>query len=118
MALPAMKRAMKAGSAMKAMKRKSKVARGFGAKTRVLRGDKVKTAGGLTADELMRNKRGKVVSKRRSAFGQKAYRKVQGWIESLMAARKALSFTGFCAVNGKTKEGKAYYVKAKSIYTQ
>merc|ERR1712228_409137 len=60
----AMKRTMKA-------KRVSKVARGCGAMSRVLRGIKAKTAGGLTANDLMRNSKGKVVSKKRSAANKK-----------------------------------------------
>merc|ERR1719216_124719 len=116
MVLPAMKKS----SAMKAMKKKatSKVARGRFAKALVLRGAKAKTVGGLKASDLMRNKRGKIVSKRRAAFGKRAYQRVEGWVESLMAARKALRLEGFCAINGKTVQGKAFYVKAKSIYVQ
>mmetsp|Transcript_25056 Transcript_25056/g.48008 ORF Transcript_25056/g.48008 Transcript_25056/m.48008 type:complete len:93 (+) Transcript_25056:87-365(+) len=48
-------------------KRVSKIARGRMAKALVLRGKHEKTAGGLRADGLMKNKRGKVVSKRQSA---------------------------------------------------
>merc|ERR1719261_630943 len=59
--------------AMKAMKKKSvsKIARGQFAMVMVLRGIKAKTAGGLTAKDLTKNKNGKVVSKKQSALGKK-----------------------------------------------
>merc|ERR1712196_522521 len=74
--------------AMKAMKKKSvsKIARGSHAKSMVLRGSKEKTAGGMTAKDLLRNKYGKVVSKKRSAFAKKS-----PWIQAISKARKALT---------------------------
>merc|ERR1719389_1463052 len=83
-AMRAMK-TMKAMKAMKIMKRKkrvSKIARGKLAKSRVLRGLKEKTSGGLRADALMRNKQGKVVSKRASANGKRAFKYVEQWVEA------------------------------------
>merc|ERR1712098_440288 len=66
------KRAMK--TAMKAMKRKakrvSKVARGRGAKARVFRGSKARTSGGLRKSSLIKNKHGRVVSKKAHAHGK------------------------------------------------
>merc|ERR1712060_497848 len=102
----------------KAMKSKrvSKVAKGRLSKSLVLRGKKEKTVGGLKADDLMRNKRGKIVSKRRSALGNRRYKQIEGWVEAHMAARKALQVTGFVAINGKTLQGKAIYVKAKALH--
>merc|ERR1719221_2061642 len=102
---------------MKAMKTKrvSKIARGRYAKALMLRGSKEKTSGGLRKDALMRNKRGKVVSKRASANGARQYRKIEGWVEALMEARDLLHVRGFLAVNGKSLQGKALYVKAKMI---
>merc|ERR1712226_858787 len=87
----------------------------MGAKSLVLRGKKVKTSGGLTHDALMRNKRGKIVSKRQSALGKQRYRQIEHWTEAVMAAREALHTKGFVAINGKTLQGKALYVKAKSL---
>jgi len=63
----------------------------------------------------MRNKRGKIVSKRQSALGKQRYRLIEHWTEACMAAREALHTKGFVAINGKTLQGKALYVKAKSI---
>merc|ERR1712232_390409 len=90
MALP-MKTAMKTG--MKAVMKKkgmSIIAKGVQGKSQVLKGKKVKTSGGLTKDMLMKNKRGKVVSKKRHALGKKIYAGVKRWTECVVNARKAL----------------------------
>mmetsp|Transcript_90777 Transcript_90777/g.283872 ORF Transcript_90777/g.283872 Transcript_90777/m.283872 type:complete len:140 (+) Transcript_90777:63-482(+) len=110
----------KAGTSMKAMKAKrvSKVARGRFARALVFRGRKEKTVGGLTKEGLMRNSRGKIVSKRANAHGKRGYRNIEGWTEAVMAARQALHSTGFVAVNGKSLHGKALYLKAKAIRAQ
>merc|ERR1739841_473787 len=102
----------------KAMKKamKSQIAKGKRAKSSVFRGTKVKTIGGLTSDKLIKNKRGKVVSKRQSAAGKRAYGNIKPWTEAFMAARKALHVQGFHAVNGKSLQGKALYFKAKSFF--
>merc|ERR1719241_47015 len=100
------KAAMKA---MKAMKKKSvsKIARGQFAKVMVLRGSKAKTVGGLTARDLTKNKHGKVVSMKRSAFG-----KTSPWIAAVKKARAALKIKGFCAI----KKGTPLYAKAKEFF--
>merc|ERR1712146_669447 len=109
---------MGAMKAMKAMKKKnvSKIARGRFAKVLVFRGTKAKTVGGLTSEKLIKNKRGKVVSKRQSAAGKRAYGNIKPWTEAFMAARKALHVQGFHAVNGKSLQGKALHFKAKSFF--
>merc|ERR1711879_254375 len=94
-AKPAMKAAMKAMKAAKAM---------------VLKGTREKTAGGLTAKDIIRNRYGKFVSKNRSAL-----MKNHPWMKACAAARKALAIKGFVALN-RGLEGKALYVKAKAIY--
>uniref|UniRef100_A0A7S4SLE4 Uncharacterized protein n=1 Tax=Alexandrium monilatum TaxID=311494 RepID=A0A7S4SLE4_9DINO len=111
MVLPRLERMSKAIKA----KRMSKVAHGRLAKALVLRGSKEKTKSGLTRDGLMRNKRGKVVSKRASAHGHQIYKNIAGWIEAVREARQVLHTQGFVAINGKTLHGKALYLKAKSI---
>merc|ERR1719380_297672 len=113
-------KAIKAMKSMKAMKKKSisKIARGRFAKVLVFRGTKAKTVGGLTADKLIKNKRGKVVSKRKSAAGKRAYQNIKAWTQAFMSARKALSVTGFHAVNGKSLQGKALYFKTKSFFNE
>merc|ERR1719262_1572464 len=105
MALPAMRtKPMKA-----VMKKKgvSKIARGRYAKALVLRGSKEKTSGGLKRDGLMKNKRGKIVSKKASAEAKKRFQnsKAKSWVAAISKARKELRLTGFVAINGKTATG-------------
>merc|ERR1712117_548303 len=115
----AMKTAMKAPKkAMKAMKAKaaSKIARGKRRYAMVLRGSKEKTAGGLTKDSLTKNALGKIVSKAASARAKKAMPAgFKNYFVAVKKARKELRITGFCAVNGKTAQGKALYAKVKSM---
>merc|ERR1711937_1017919 len=102
------KAAMKA---MKAMKKKhvSKIARGSFSKVLVLRGSKEKTIGGLSAKDLVKNKRGRVVSKKQNARGNK-----NPWMKAVVQARKALKITGFAAA----KKGTPLYAKAKEFFGQ
>merc|ERR1719343_803389 len=97
-------------------KKVPKVAKGRMAKALVFRGSREKTVGGLRKDALMKNARGKVVSKRASANGKRRYKNVESWVESIVEARKALHISGFVAINGKTLQGKALYVKSKAIF--
>merc|ERR550532_3800426 len=120
-AKPAMKgmKAMKA-AAMKAMKKVKKVsivARGKRARAAVFKGTKAKTVSGLTKDKLIKNKAGKVVSKAASARSKKAFAQsaLKKWVDACKQARKELGITGFCAVGGKTAQGKALYAKVKAI---
>merc|ERR1719436_1976987 len=101
---------MKKAAPMKA-KRATKGAKGRMAKDQVFRGRKERTVGGLKQESLMKNKRGKIVSKRQSAVGKRRYGNVEAWVDSLMEARRALHITGFCAINGRTLQGKALYFK-------
>merc|ERR1711865_1365742 len=112
-------KAMKAKKVMKAMKAKkvSKIGRGKLAKAAVFNGRKEKTVGGLTKSTLIKNIRGKVVSKAASAKAKKAFAgsALKPWADATKQARKALNITGFCPVGGKTAQGKALYAKVKSI---
>merc|ERR1712032_143568 len=74
-----------------------------------------KTSSGLTQGALMKNKRGKIVSKRASAAGKRRFKNIEAWVESVSAARKALQMQGFVAINGKSVQGKALYVKSKAL---
>merc|ERR1719409_1537472 len=109
-------KAMKAMAAMKAMKKKSvsKIAKSKMAKSVVFRGSKAKTVGGLTKNDLVQNKRGKIVSKKLLAHGKKAYANIKGWTTAVQKARKALGVKGFQAV----KKGSPLYKKAKELYGQ
>merc|ERR1712151_12758 len=107
---------MKKAGAMKA-KKVSKIAQGKRAKSAVFAGRKEKTSGGLTAASLVKNKHGKVVSKKRSAYGRQAYATsgLKKWADAVKAARKALGLTGFVAIGGTSAAGKALYAKAKAL---
>merc|ERR1712061_169437 len=118
----AMKAAMKAamkGKAIKAMKVKkvSAIAKGKRAKLAVFSGKKAKTVGGLTKATLTKNKSGKIVSKTRSADSKQRFASsaLKKWCGATRQARKQLGIKGFCAVGGKTAQGKALYAKVKSI---
>merc|ERR1712194_889937 len=108
MKAPAMKsmKVMKVAKAMKAMKAKVR-----GKKWQVLKGTRVKTVGGLDKSDLIKNKRGKVVSKKASQRS-----KGSPWMKACAAARKALGITGFAVIGGSSPQGKALYAKAKSLY--
>jgi hypothetical protein len=110
MKMAAMKTATKTTMkvAMKAAKKKSSI----GFKWQVLKGSKLKTKGGMKADDLMKNKNGKVVSKKQHAMGRKAYeRNLLAWTTACAKARKELGLTGFVAV----KKGTDFYKKAKAL---
>uniref|UniRef100_A0A7S2Q8D4 Uncharacterized protein n=1 Tax=Zooxanthella nutricula TaxID=1333877 RepID=A0A7S2Q8D4_9DINO len=108
--------AMKAGGKAMKAKKVSVIAAGRRAKSSVFSGRKEKTIGGLTKASLVKNRQGKVVSKRRSAFAKQAYTgsKIKAWADAVKAARKALGLTGFVPIGGKTAAGKALYAKAKA----
>merc|ERR1712176_1256362 len=103
--------------AMKKVKKASIIARGRFAKAAVFKGKKAKTVGGLTKDTLTKSKTGKIVSKAASARGKKRYATsaIKKWCDAVQQARKQLGIKGFCAVGGKTAQGKALYAKAKAI---
>merc|ERR1719198_2159926 len=101
--------------AMRAMKKKavSKIAKGRDAKAVVFRGTKDKTYTGLTKSDLVKSKRGKIVSKKQHALGKALYAKhAKAWISAVQKARKALGVKGFVAI----KKGTPLYNKAKELY--
>merc|ERR1712118_169608 len=113
-AMKAMK-AMAAMKAMRAMKKKavSQVAKGRMSKVVVFRGSKAKTSGGLTKSDLVKNKNGRIVSKKAQAKGKALYSKfAKNWIAAVQKARKALGVKGFVAI----KKGSPLYKKAKEFY--
>merc|ERR1711907_35486 len=111
-AMKAMK-AMAAMKAMRAMKKKavSKIAKGKMAKAVVFRGTKEKTVGGMTKSDLIKNKYGKIVSKKKSQLAKKN-NFIKGWTTAVSKARKALGIKGFVAI----KKGTPLYKKAKELY--
>ena len=112
-------KAMKAAMATKAMeaKRISKIAKGKLSKAMVFRGSKERTVSGLNKAALLKNKRGKVVSKKQHAAGKRAYKHIRSWTYAVTKARQQLNVRGFVAVNGKTQQGKLIYMRAKTILT-
>merc|ERR1711939_819087 len=107
-------KAMAAMKAMKAMKKKavSKIAKGKFARAVVFRGTKAKTLSGLSKTDLVKNKRGKIVTKKQAANGKKAYANIKGWTVAVQKARRALGVKGFVAV----KKGTPLYKKAKELF--
>merc|ERR1719327_1516545 len=97
---------------MKAMKRVSLIARNKRAKATVYHGRKTKTVGGLTKKDLIKNKSGKIVSRKASSAARRRFANTLGrWNAAVKQARKALGMSGFIAVKGKTAQGKKLYAK-------
>merc|ERR1740138_1335761 len=111
-AMRAAMRAMRAMRAMKAKKRVSKIARGKMSRAVVFRGNKEKTVSGLKKSDLIKSKSGKIVSKKASAAGKRAYKQISGWTKAVQQARKQLKVKGFVAV----KKGSPLYKLAKDLY--
>merc|ERR1711862_726409 len=93
-----------------AKKKVSKVGKMF----QVRNGTRERTAGGLRKSDLMKNKNGKVVSKKKSSNTKKS--KASSWIAAVAKARKMLGIKGFCACGGKSAQGKALLARARSLY--
>lgn len=104
MPMKAMKKVMKV-----AMKKTSTIARGKKAKVEIWRGKKLKTTKGLKKDDLMKNKAGKIVSKKRSQTGKESK-----WSKATAKARAIKGYTGFKAI----KKGGSFYEKAKEIMAE
>merc|ERR1719390_454340 len=99
------------------MKRISKIAKGRLAKFLVFKGKFEKTKSGLTKEDLVKSKTGKIVSRKKSALGKK-FDRVKGWREAVMKARAVMGMAGFVAMNGQTAQGKALYAKTRSFYSR
>merc|ERR1719277_2303249 len=93
-------------------KKTSKVAKGKLMRAAVFSGRKEKTYTGLKKSDLIKSKTGKVVSKKSSAAGKKAYKNIKAWTEAVQKARKELSIKGFVAI----KKGTPFYKVAKAHY--
>merc|ERR1719498_257398 len=103
--MKSMKVAMKVMKAMKSMKKKSNL----GKKWQVLKGSKLKTKGGMKAADLMKNKNGRVVSKKKHAMGKAAYeRNLKAWVIACTKARSELGKKVFVAI----KKDSDVYIKA------
>merc|ERR1719345_641048 len=101
-------KAMKAMAAMKAMRAmKKKVVSARLAKRHAFAGKITKTTSGLSKGDLVKNKAGRIVSKKRSALSKKS-----PWLAAVKQARSALKIKGFVAI----KKGSPLYKKAKELY--
>jgi hypothetical protein len=83
-----------------------------GTRRQVWAGTRQKTMSGMDKSMFMKNKNGKIVSKKMHAKGKRIYKNIRGWTQAVSKARKALGITGFCAV----KKGTALYMKAREFY--
>merc|ERR1711879_759048 len=95
----------------KARKRVSKL----GSKSQVFRGTRLKTkSSGQTKADLMKNKRGKIISKKMHKRGLKLYKRngIEKWTKALMQARKNLGVKGFVAC----KKGSKLYKETMKLY--
>merc|ERR1712060_834533 len=84
-----------------------------GSMRKVWNGTAKYTRGGLTKEDLCISKEGKVVSKRKSALGRKAFDAIRGWMKATQLARKQLGLQGFVAC----KKGTEFYTVVKGFYT-
>merc|ERR1712021_192680 len=106
-------RAMKAAApkAMKAMKKKVISARL--ARRHAFAGKINKTKTGLTKSDLVKNKMGKIVSKKASLRGKKM-NSFGPWLAALKKARAELKIKGFSVI----KKGTPLYKRAKELYSK
>merc|ERR1739841_21606 len=101
-------KAMKAMAAMKAMKAmKKKVISARLAKRHAFFGKIDKTQTGLKKSDLIKNKAGRIVSKKKSQRS-----KASPWLAAVKKARSELKIKGFVAI----KKGTPLYKKAKELY--
>merc|ERR1712050_551617 len=86
-----------------------------GTRGQVFRGtrQKVRTTG-QTKDDLMKNKRGRIVSKKANAAGKRTFKRngLGKWNKAFMQARKNLGLSRFVAC----KKGTAFYKEAMRLY--
>ena len=68
-----------------------------------------KTASGMGKGDFVKNKSGKIVSKKRSAHSKAV---LGPWTAAVQKARKALNIKGFAVI----KKGTPLYKKAKELY--
>ena len=69
---------------------------------------------GQEKKHLMKNKRGKIVSKKANSAGLRTYKRngLDKWTKAVMMARKNLGLKGFVAI----KKGTDYYKEAMRLY--
>merc|ERR1712190_239995 len=95
---------------MKAMKLKKK-STPIGTLTQVFLGKRQRTVGGLKAEDLTKNRYGRVVSKRKSTLGKKQFVNIEQWVIACTNARRELGLSGFVAVSKESP----LYKRAKEL---
>lgn len=97
-------------------KTRLKIGKGRLGKWLVFSGRRFRTVGGLRSKDLIRNKRGKIVSKKRAKRGTEVFGQIKQWLSCFMSVRTSLKVNGFVAINGKGALGKGIYNKTKEMY--
>merc|ERR1719359_362497 len=95
--------------------RKRKTKSVYGSYRQVWNGTKQKVRGTkLTKKDLMKNKNGKIISKKKHQAGKRAYKRngLAKWNKAMMAARKKLGITGFVPI----KKGTEFYQETMRMY--
>ena len=85
-----------------------------GNKRQVWNGTRERTIGGLTKNDLMKSKSGKIVSKKQ-ALRAKGNMKKNGlgkWMAAVKQVRKEMGLKGFVAI----KKGTPYYKRVRAVY--
>ena len=71
----------------------------------------------MTKDNLIKNKRGKIVSKAQSAMGNNIYKNISPWTTALLLARKNIAHENkFIPCGGQTALGKKLFVFTLFFY--
>jgi len=99
-------------SKAKTKKKKNMIARGKFRRSQVFMGKKEKTGGGMKKEDFYINKKGRVVSKKRSAVAG-----AMMWPRAVRQARLELGFKGFFPLGGKTMEGKQFLERSRAIFS-
>merc|ERR1712199_140623 len=102
-------KAMKAMAAMAMKARKKEPISAHLSKRHAFFGKIDKSKSGLKKSDLVQNKHGRVVSKKKHSLGKQS-----PWIAAVQKARKELKIKGFAVV----KKGTPLYKKAKELYAQ
>mmetsp|Transcript_118957 Transcript_118957/g.308782 ORF Transcript_118957/g.308782 Transcript_118957/m.308782 type:complete len:217 (+) Transcript_118957:67-717(+) len=86
-------------------------------RVQVFLGRKTSTRGRREKKDFIKNKYGRIVSKKVSANSKRNHaNSAKPWVDSIKQARKELGLTGFVLLGGKTAAGKALLAKVRAIY--
>eukprot|EP00973_Karenia_brevis_P024354 3358990-Karenia_brevis.AAC.1 len=94
------------------------VAAGPRAKAVVMAGRKERTTANINKQDLTKNAKGRVVSKKAQKAGKEKYKHISAWSQAVKAARAELGISGFCVLGGRTKLGRKLLSKARQIHSR